>query len=206
MKGTKITLSLSLSLIALVFFSSCESSKIAFGNSYYFKQTPKPVTQAEENSASEATSTLAEEQVKSVEVPDKTKVYASTEAIAAEKSIKEKIEKVEKRIERVKALNELEQKNEESKVTLSKAYKKELRKEQRVEKRELKKEIKALAKEYKKAPEEVKEQMAVSGNTRTGIILGAAGLILLIIGGPILWTLGTILVVVGLVLILLDVL
>ncbi|MDF9797547.1 septum formation inhibitor MinC [Catalinimonas alkaloidigena] len=208
MKSIKITLGLSLSLVSLVFFSSCESSKVAFGNSYYFKQTPKKVNQTNEALTSQEITSTNDDKPIEIENPleKEAKVYASAEAIVAKQSIKEKIESVENRIEKVKALNELETKIEESQSALSKEEKRELRKEQRQEKRELKKEIKALAKEYKKAPEEVKQQMAVSGNTRTGIIIGAVGLILLIIGGAVLYPIGAILLVVGLVLILIDVL
>jgi hypothetical protein len=74
------------------------------------------------------------------------------------------------------------------------------------ERKQLKKEVKELVKTYKRAPEKLEEVKAVSKNTKTGIILSAVGLILVLIGGNPLYTIGAVVLVVGLVLILLDVL
>lgn len=205
MKRCNFIMSLALLFTIMLFFSSCESSKVAFGNSYYFKQTPKKIE--EKNVASEGMSPTSEQENATVPQMEE-QAYASTEIIATEKSLQEKIEQVEQRVERMKALKKQEEERKVNNITLSKAEKRAFRKEKKAEQKELKKELKALAKEYKKAPEEVKKQSDVSGNLRTGIILGAAGLVLLIIGSgnPILYALGTVLVVVGVVLILIDVL
>ncbi|WPP51150.1 hypothetical protein [Catalinimonas niigatensis] len=204
MKRCNLILNLALLFSVVFFFSSCESSKIAFGNSYYFKQTPKKISKVQ--TAIEKPSPETQQKSISAQALDSKDGYASTEVMAAEKSIKEQIEKVEEKIKKMKTLEEEEKKREINNITLTKAEKKAFKKEKKAEQKELKKEIKVLAKEFKKAPEEVKKQQAVSGNTRTGIILGGVGLILLIIGGPVLYTVGAILLVVGLVLILVDVL
>jgi len=83
----------------------------------------------------------------------------------------------------------------------------------RAEKQQIRSDYRAAKKEYKaavKSGDEIKAAEAannVSGYLRTGIILGAAGLVLLIIGGSQLVTaVGSILLIAGVVFILLDVL
>jgi phage-related tail protein len=206
MKRYNFILSLALLFSGALLFSSCESSKIAYGNSYYFKQTPKKMSKKQLTSEESMTSNHQENS--EAQKTGSKEAYVSTEVMDAEKSIQEKIEKVEQKIEKMKVLEEQKQERQNHSISLSKAEKKAFKKEKKAVQKALKKEVKALAKEYKKAPEEVKKQNDVSGNLRTGIILGAAGLVLLIIGSgnPILYALGTVLVVVGVVLILIDVL
>ena len=81
------------------------------------------------------------------------------------------------------------------------------------EKKQIRSDYRAAKKEYKvavKSGDEIKAAEAanrVTGYLRTGIILGAAGLVLLIIGGSQLVTaVGSILLIAGVVFILLDVL
>jgi len=204
MKSIQITVSLAFSLCVLVLFSSCESSKVAFGNAYYFKQTPKSVAQAPKTDSAPLEKAEAIEILEHESSEEATEAFVSTENVAAVKSIEKKVEQVKEKMMKVKEL-QAEEKTAAN-VNLSKAEKKALKKERKAEQKELKKEIKALAKEYKSAPEEVKKQADVTGNLRTGIILGAAGLILLIIGTPVLYAIGTVLVILGLVFVLLDVL
>ncbi|MFP4094472.1 MAG: hypothetical protein ACLFUB_08315 [Cyclobacteriaceae bacterium] len=188
MKLLNLALSLILSAVAVALLSSCETSKIAYGNSYYFKQTPKAVV-----------SNLAEAAAQETAVASIEKTVPATETDLAGK--------VERRIEQVKVMEEQQAALVAAEKEVSKSERKAIEKELKAERKALKKEVKALVKEYKKSPEKFEKQDQVSGNTRTGIILGAVGLILVIIGGgSVLWTIGTILLVVGLVLILLDVL
>lgn len=79
-------------------------------------------------------------------------------------------------------------------------------------KKHIKKEIKALKKQQpeklssKKKPAKVASE--ISGNLRTGLILGGVGIILLILGGTngVLAAVGTILILAGVVFVLLDLL
>ncbi|MGB3183678.1 MAG: hypothetical protein WBB45_19965 [Cyclobacteriaceae bacterium] len=78
------------------------------------------------------------------------------------------------------------------------------------EKKEVKRWLKKKVRDFKESaasPKQVEETDAVTRDTRTGIILGAAGLVLLLIGGGgVVGAIGAILFVVGLVFILLEVL
>ena len=183
---------LSLCLMAgtLISFSSCETSKIAYGNAYYFKATPKPTASKEVAPAPQAEKLEANFNKKKEVLPD----------------LEERIIRVEEKFE---DLQVVQRRLEEAKVASAELSRSEMRqiiKKEKAERKALRKEVKSLVKEYKQAPERLEQEEKVSGNTRTGIILGAIGLVLVLIGGPVLYTIGAILLVVGLVLILLDVL
>lgn len=189
MKASNYALFLVGGLSLMMLFSSCETSKIAYGNSYYFKATPKKSFQALEN-----------QEV----VDEKLMVSLIDEAPAVQ--IEEKVEMVEQKIAYLQSVQAEREALLSEGDALSRTEKKELLLQEKTTRKELRKEVKALVKEYKQAPQQTTNSSDISGNTRTGIIIGAAGLVLLIIGGPILGLVGSILVVVGLVLILLDIL
>ncbi len=191
---SKAVLALSLSC-SIGMFSSCETSKIAYGNSYYFKATPQKV----KNSSTVGTAPPADELLARQDVQS-----AKNELRGNEENLEQRMEKAESHLQALLLANS-------APATLTKPENKEEQKLQMLkkgkhERKQLKKEVKELVKTYKRAPEKLEEVKAVSKNTKTGIILSAVGLILVLIGGNPLYTIGAVVLVVGLVLILLDVL
>ncbi len=180
-------------LIAAWGLSSCQSSKIAYGNSYYFKQTPKAV---------DAPAPKEKAMVASVQPQ-------SVAPVSAE-------DKITQSAQRVAAMGETQAtlKTSMKDEAMSRAEKRSIKQEARVNKRQMRREMKTLVREYKAAPKAVQEKMAeqaISGNTRTGLIVGIIGIVLLIVSGAtgagaVLYTIGSILVLAGLILILLDLL
>lgn len=189
MNMTKLVLILTTCTAAVL--SSCESSKIAFGNSYYFKQTPKQVA-VKNSPEEEVVATIGK---------------VSPDVIKVDHQVKKSLAKLATLTnENIKLQSTLLSEREQ----LTRLEKKSIRQERKKNQREIRKELKTLRKEYRSAPEESKESFSlteVTGNLRTGIILGGAGLVLMIIGGySILSTIGALLLVAGLVFILIDVL
>lgn len=175
----------------LIVSSSCETSKIAYGNSYYFKATPKSTTKDEIAPAPRTEKLEANLKTKEEVLPD----------------FEERIVRVEEKITKLQATQDKLEEAKAASAELSRSEMRKMVKEEKAQRKALKKEVKSLVKDYKRAPEKMEKEDKVTGNLRTGIILGAIGLILVLIGGPtILYTIGVILLVVGLVLILLDVL
>lgn len=191
MKMTKFLLLFAISVMAASFLSSCESSKIAYGNSYYFKQTPKKIA---------PTQTQEKELVASIE-------KESTEVVPVDDQVKRSVSQL---ATLAKEKAELTSALRSEKHELTPSEKKSIRQDRRENKRAMRKELKTLVKEYRSSPEEFKESFSlkeVTGNLRTGIIIGGVGLILMIIGGySVLYIIGSVLLVVGLVLILIDIL
>lgn len=185
---------LTLLILALLTSSliSCESSKIAYGNSFYFKQTPKKPS------------------VPST-VPGEKKLVASIEENSPEiPSIDEKVAASLTHVAALAQANaEIKTSLQAEKKDLTRIEKKSLRQERRENKRAMRKELKKVVQEYRSAPESIQEKSSakeVTGNLRTGIILGAVGLILMLLGsGSLLAPIGLILLVAGLIFILIDV-
>ena len=160
--------------------TSCQSSKIAYGNSYYFKATPRKTAKAPELYASTAP------------VPIQSQPLSLKKSFAESVSPPSPIHQAEKQ-------------------TLTRREARQARKAQRKAVRtQLKQWLKAAPR--KASPQEVRAQaeQQVEGFSRAGIIVGAAGLVMLLVGvlasGAFLVTLGGILLGIGLVLILIDVL
>ena len=156
--------------------TSCQSSKIAYGNSYYFKATPHETTPVPDLYASTAPTPVA---ARSLSQPD------FSAAVPAAPSSGQPIEK----------------------NTMSR---KKIRQERRVHRKATRTQLKTWLKE---APVRVKEQVKqqVEGFSRVGIIVGAAGLVMLLVGllaggNGFLVALGGILLGVGVVFILIDLL
>jgi uncharacterized membrane protein len=68
----------------------------------------------------------------------------------------------------------------------------------REEKKELKKEVKRYVKENKKAIKEGKAPTALENDVKLAAIFGAVGIVLLIIGGEVLYILGAVALLIGL--------
>jgi hypothetical protein len=162
-------------------FSGCQSSKIAYGNSYYFKQTPRPVTPPTATEQANLKASLEKR--------------ALTEEAAATK-MKEAREQ----------LDEVVAKSEGSALQTSVARTKQLaremkgkqltRQEKRAKRKELRQELRVLAKEFRNAaPEQTQD---IDRNLKLALILLGAALVLSIIAGAtytggygILWLLAT---------------
>lgn len=191
MKMIRILLSLVVWVSAASFLSSCESSKIAYGNSYYFKQTPKKIAARE---------TKEQDLVASIE-------KESADVLSVDEKVKESLGHV---VTLARENEELKSTLRTEKRELSHPEKKLIKQERRENKRAMRKELKTLIKEYRAAPKEVKESFSleeeeVTGYLRTGIILSIVGLLLMILGGgSVLGVIGVIALVAGLVFILID--
>ena len=156
--------------------TSCQSSKIAYGNSYYFKATPRPTAPA----------------------PD---LYASTTPAPAPTT-------PEVQNDFAAVVSDLPAPSSQTHApTLTRQ---EARQAKKVQRRAVRKQLKQWLKD---APAEAKSQLKqqVDGFSRIGIIVGAAGLVMLLVGllaggNGFLVALGGILLGIGVVFILIDVL
>ena len=179
---TKLTLWTGLGMLCLATcFSGCQSSKIAYGNSYYFKQTPRPVTPP--------TAT------------EKANLKASLEKQGlAEEAVATKMAEAREQLDEVvaKSENTALQASVDRTKQLAREMKGEqlTRKEVRSKRKELRQELRVLAKEFKNAaPEETQD---IDRNLKLALILLGAALVLSIIAGAtytggygILWLLAT---------------
>lgn len=161
--------------LALLLFTSCQSSKIAYGNTYYFKATPRP-----------ASAPVAE-------IPDN--LLVSTQPIASAVSAKQP-KMMSKVINTPQILTEKNVSTQKERRVVRKAFRTQL-------------------KQWLKAPQDKMQPQAsteLRGFSRVGVIVGAAGLVMLIIGlianggGAFLVSLGGILLAVGVVFLLIDIL
>ncbi len=166
---------------ALCMLSSCQSSKIAYGNSYYFKQTPRHVnTAVHPVHSSDFQASVSDTYG---ELPTTTVLPSAPSLINPSESETEKVSK---------------------KQTITE--KKTLRKERRAQR----KEFRTAVKELFKAKDNKADQQEVTGLSKAAIIVAAAGAVMLVVGilanGAFLTTLGGIFLAIGLVLILLKIL
>lgn len=166
------------------FLSAC-SSKIPYGSTYYFPLEPKATT---------AKKTVEPEQLQ----------VSIDRLIPLKPSVATQLEEANIKISRW-----VLPATEEVIINQSQAFHTVLSKKE--QKKAVKAQVKALKSEIKQAKKQQKqEQQRPTKNLRNGIILGAAGLIMMIIFGAagigILVGIGAIVLVVGIVLILLDLL
>lgn len=170
---------------AAVLLTSCNSSKIAYGNSYYFKQTPKYTSSAIEPVSSTAFIASTQAEV----LPTAPSIHAP---------MPEKLTKIAQSYEQVE--EQLEE------APLTRVQKKTLKKEKRALRKQLKKELKSVYKPENKAS----VAQEVTGLIKAGIIVGAAGAVMLAIGllanVAFLTSLGGIFLAIGVVFILIKVL
>ena len=164
---TKLTLWTGLGMLCLATcFSGCQSSKIAYGNSYYFKQTPRAVTPP---TAAEQANLRA-----SLEKQGLTEEAVATKMAEAREQLDEVVAKSENTalqasVARTKQLAR-EMKGEQL-----------TRKEVRGKRKELRQELRTLAKEFRNAaPEETQD---IDRNLRLALILWGGGIVLSIISG-----------------------
>ena len=168
-------------------FSGCQSSKIAFGNSYYFKQTPKAVAQQP------ATVDKVAPNSAELQVSTKPQALAQRDAsVLLEQAQAQLLAEVEKTDS--EALKESAQRFNE---TVNSMKGQQLtKKETRAKRKELRKELRTLAKEYKAAaPNETQD---MDKQALLAIIFGGAGLIFIFL----FWPLGILLILASLVLLI----
>ena len=169
---TKPTLWAVLCVVALAgVFSGCQSSKIAYGNSYYFKQTPKPVAKAA--SSVDRVAPLSSE----------LQVSAEPEAVA-QRDAKSLVERAQQQLLAVAEKSNNTQLKEQAQRMNRMANEmkgQELtKKEARAKRKELRKELRSLAKEYKAmAPNETND---LDQNLKVSLILLGASLLFFILG------------------------
>lgn len=181
-------------LCATSLLTGCQSSKIAYGNSYYFKQTPKPVQKAQVSAATEATP-IKEDTPKSTEL-----LVANEEVLTSTKNVETLVEQAQQQMVELaeKTNNEALKEKAHEVNSISTAIKEGnlSKKEVRAKKKELRQEMRSLVKEYKALAPEDQKQM--DSALRLSIILAGAGLLLLIIGGAVAGTGGGLLALLGL--------
>ena len=170
-------------------FSGCQSSKIAYGNSYYFKQTAKPVAQAPAPVEVDKVSPDSEELYVSAERQALTQQDASVMLEQAQAQLLEVAERSDS-----EALKESAQRFNQ---TVNSMKGQEMtKKEARSKRKELRKELRTLAKEYKAAaPDETQD---MDKQLLLSIIFAGSGLIFLFL----FWPLGILLILASLVMLI----
>ncbi len=185
---TKPTLWVLLCVIVLAgLFSGCQSSKIAFGNSYYFKQSPKATNQTPPSvdkldpQGAELYASLEREVLVSRDAGALIEQAQQQLSIAVEKSDNEQLK------ERASRMNQLAGEMNGQELT---------KKETRAKRKELRQELRSLAKEYKAmSPNETND---MDKSLLLSIIFLGAGLLFLFI----FWPLGILMFLAGLVLLI----
>ena len=180
-------------LSAAILFSSCQSSKIAYGNSYYFKQTPKSVEKPSAEPAKESTLEA------SIEIEDISSEDVATKMEEARQQITTIVEESNN-----SALKESVNRSQQ----LAKDLKSDqlTKKEIRGKRKQLRKEIKTLSKEFKNAaPDETND---LDRNLKLALILFGVALILSILAGAgggasILWIFSSLAWIAGIVFLIL---
>jgi len=173
-------------LSATCIFTSCQSSKVAYGNKYYFKQAPK---------------TVAESAPKAEVIPETTLEASVAEETAVKETAEVRMQQAREKIAEVLAdesNTELQASFQRTKQLASDVNNEQLtRKEVRTKRKELKKEMRTLKKEFKNAaPEATKE---IDRYLRLSLIFFGIAVLLSIIaavtvtaGFGVLWALSSI--------------
>ncbi|MEM6843660.1 MAG: hypothetical protein AAF632_15640 [Bacteroidota bacterium] len=181
-----------LTLSSSIMFSSCQSSKVAFGNSYYFKQTPKSIDQA-------SVASMLEEVEKVT--PRGAELYTSlNQEMVSERDAEALIEQAQQQLMAAveKTDNtELKKKTARMSQLASEMNGQEFtKKEKRAKRKEVRKEVRSLVKEYKAmSPNETND---MDKSLLLSIIFLGAGLIFLFL----FWPLGILMFLAGLVLLI----
>ena len=184
---TKLTTWALLCAFGLVcLFSSCQSSKVAYGNSQYFKQTPRAVTQ--------------DLPVQETEPVEQQKLYASVLKAVTNRDANMLVERAQKNLSAaVKRSNNADLKEKAQRMNELAASMKEgllTKKEARAKRKELKKEVRSLTKEYKAMSPNATQDL--DQGLKLSLILAGAGLLFLIIGGAVGGSAGGIVALLGL--------
>lgn len=172
---------LSSALVIGCMFSSCQSSKVAYGNDYYFKQTPKTVAAQEMNKveAPEKVSSQAANsenlQVSIAPVSQQPQAVAARVQAAQQQLAETLAESGHEHLQqRVNHINELVAEAKDQNLS---------KQEMRAQRKEVRQEIKALVKEYREtaAPNKAEGLSDLDKNLRLAIIFWGVGLVLSIV-------------------------
>jgi hypothetical protein len=202
----KTLTTLSSLLIVILFIFSCSGSKkFDYAKAYQFKKIKYEKHDKQPQEVSEA----------AVEAESATAVATVDEDVLVENDIKTRIQRAEAIVLDAIEVDKSEAASMEKSEIKSRINALE-RSDRRAMKRELKRELKSLKKEIAAGPastldaSEVQQINELQGYTRTGVILGGIGLILLILGAifgtSALYFVGVGLILAGVVFILVDVL
>lgn len=183
-------------LCTVSLLTGCQSSKIAYGNSYYFKQTPKPVHKAQVNAAIETT-------LKTEDTPK------STELLVANQEVSKSARDVEVLMAHAQQQMLAIAESTNNKTLKEKAYKVNnisvsiregnvSKKDIRAKRKEVRQEMRSLIKEYKASPKSVKDVDQMDQTLRLSIILGGGGLLIFILGAAVGGPVGGVLALLGL--------
>lgn len=187
-------------LLATTFiFSGCQSSKVAYGNKYYFKQQPRPVqstTVAQPSAAPEKIASLSptdEELLASIK--PELKKYRSTNKLMAD--AKQKLTTKLKESGQTQLANRVERISD---IAASAKDQSLTREEARSKRKEIRREIRELTKEWKAtSPNSENFLDDLDPYLRKAILFWGLGLILSILGVliPFIWILASISWLVG---------
>lgn len=176
--------------------TGCQSSKIAYGNSYYFKQTPRPVQPSQVDTSLEKTSTtvalpeanelLVANEEKPASVKDIENLIAQAQHQMMEVAEKSNNEALKEKADRIDNIHTAIKDG-----TLSK-------KEIRAKRKELRQEVRSLVKAYKAAPDSAEGEQQMDQKLRLSLILGAGGLLLFILGAAVAGPIGGVFALLGL--------
>ena len=184
---TKLTLWMGLGMFCLAsMFSGCQSSKIAYGNSYYFKQTPKPVAENEP----------AVEEV--APVPSEKELKASVDKLATTNQ-DATVRLTEARQQLATVVAESNNPALKEGVARTRQLASDMKSEQltkrepRATRKELRKEIRTLAKEFRHAAPDATNE--IDRYLKYALILLGVALVLSIVSGVaglgVLWILAS---------------
>ena len=189
-----IILLLSASFATAFLFTGCQSSKIAYGNSYYFKQQPRSTPVDKVKAPEKVASLGVKDEVLLASIQHQVRQHQDPESLM--KKARQKLDEqlaqtdrthLQERVRRVSALAT-------SANTLN-------RQEKRARRKEIRQELKALAKEFKRSPQSSSDLDDLDPNLRKAIIFWGVGLILSIIGAvtitSFIWILASIAWLVG---------
>jgi len=185
-----------------ILFSQCQSSKIAFGNKYYFKQTPRTVEAATVESKRET----APESIVSQGFHEEDMLTASVQRdVLPVNTTEAQLEDARKQLaENLDAgeVARLKQKAEKiNQLAMSAQDKKVERSERRAARKEMKQEMKELVKEYNaiKSTKDSSFLDDLDDNLRKAIIFWGIGVIFSILSAfvPFIWILASVSYLVG---------
>ena len=186
---------LSISLAITSLFTGCQSSKIAYGNSHYFKQQPRSTSVSKDKVPERVASLGLKNETLLVSIQQEVKQHKDTKSLMAEaeQKLNEQLAQtgnthLQERIGRVSELA----------TSVSESAN---RQEKKAKRKEIRQEIKALAKELKSAPHSSSDLDDLDPYLKKAIIFWGIGLVLSIIGAATItsfvWILASIAWLVG---------
>jgi len=184
---------------ATFIFSGCQSSKVAYGNKYYFKQQPRTLTQGKELQPS-----AVPEKLESRSLADQELLASIDSELKQHKNVEAMMEKATQKLtkkldesghaqlaERVSNISDMAAATKDQSLT---------KREARNKRKEVRREIRELTKEWKAtSPNSESFLDDLDPNLKKAIIFWALGLVLSIVASfvPFVWILASISWLVG---------